>query len=269
MDWARRTLLSSTASHSERRTTIDMKFLVLAADGTETNLPWIRQALELAAVQYDVFQAAPQPEVSTTDRLADMLINASTGQALYQGVILATSGLSYLSGDDDAWKSALTPSEWNTLRSFEARFKVRQVSWYTYPNEDYGFEPPSGTTSEPIPVSLTADGQSVFPYVDRAEPLVVSNSYAYLAVASDPSATPLLVDAAGNTLAVLNRYADGRENIALTFASSEYVAAAQVLSFGLVNWLGQGDVLSPGQIGTLVNGLNARREDPPLIGGRD
>jgi hypothetical protein len=228
-----------------------MKFLVLAADGTETNLPWIRQALELAAVQYDVFQAAPQPEVSTTDRLADMLINASTGQALYQGVILATSGLSYSSGDGDAWKSALTPSEWNTLRSFEARFKVRQVSWYTYPNEDYGFEPPSGTTSEPIPVSLTADGQSVFPYVDRAEPLVVSNSYAYLAVASDPSATPLLVDAA------------------LTFASSEYVAAAQVLSFGLVNWLGQGDVLSPDQIETLVNGLNARREDPPLIGGRD
>ena len=35
--------------------------------------------------------------------------------------------------------SALSAAQWQNLWNYEAQFGVRQVTWYTVPNADYGF----------------------------------------------------------------------------------------------------------------------------------
>jgi hypothetical protein len=222
--------------------TVDMKILVLAADGGEVDLPWIKQALELNAVPYTVYQAAPQPPLPSTDRLAALLADLPSCHAFFQGVILTTGSLSYTPNGGVTWMSALTTTEWQTLHSFETNFGVREISWYTYPNADYGFQAPSGTTGNPTATTLTAAGRAVFPYINSANPITVANSYIYLA-RTDATGTPLLVDSAGNALMASKTYTGGRQSIALTFATSQYVLAIQVLSTGLINWVGNGLIL--------------------------
>ncbi len=230
---------------------IELKVLVLSADGTEAGLPAIRQALDYLGTPYQVFKAAPVPADPAINRFADPNSGvtlaegdlATTIHAYYQAVIVTTGELGYSGAN--GYQSALTPAEWNYLWAFEAKFGIRQLSWYTYPTPDYGFNYPTGvvdTTTTPLSVPFSAAGKAVFSsYLNTATPVTIKNAYTYLATPlADGNTTPLLSDTNGNALAAVRTYSDGRQGLALTFDSNPYLLHNLVLSYGLVNWVTRG-----------------------------
>jgi hypothetical protein len=216
---------------------VAMQVLVISADGTEPTLPAIQQALGYHTVPFTTWIATQNPGLLTPDKLA----SGCSGK--YQGVILAIGGLAYSPDGGLTWTSALTPTEWLALRSYEASFKVREISWYTYPGADQGLNPPNNavdTTSAPLNATLTAAGQKVFPYVNASNPLPISWAWTYLATPADPSVIPLLVDGANNALISTRTSTDGRETMALTFDSNQWLIHDLVLAHGLVEWVTKG-----------------------------
>lgn len=224
---------------------VHMKVLILTATATDLTLPAIKQALDYIGTPYEVMETAPVPADPSTDRLAARLSDLPLATALngfYQGVILTTGNLTYTSGG--GYYSGLNPTEWTSLWAYEAKFGIRQVTWYTYPTQDYGFTgSPTAvdTTVVPLDVPFTAGGQAVFgSYLKTTTPLPIRNAYTYLDKPLDANTTPLLSDAAGNALAAVKNYPDGRQNLALTFSSNQYLLHNLLVSYGLVSWVTRG-----------------------------
>lgn len=231
---------------------VDLKVLVLAADGTEAGLPAIKQALEYLGTPYDVFLSAPVPADPAANRFADPASGApqlaegdlaTSTRGRYSGIILTTGSLGYASGAD--FLSGLTDPEWRFLWAYEARFGVRQLAWYVFPTADLGFQPfeqavDTGVT--PLSVPFTEAGKGVFgSYANTATPVPITNAYTYLAKPlTDGATVPLLSDRAGYALAAVRSYPDGRENLSLTFDSNAFLLHNLVLSYGLVNWVTKG-----------------------------
>ena len=217
------------------RCPVDMRLLVMSADGTEPVLTTIRQTLDYLGTPYTVYVATQQPGGLS----ASVLSQGCHG--FYQGVILTTGELGYFS-PAGVWTGALSAAEFDTLRQYEAAFDIRQVTWYTFPSPAYGFNWGTAvdTTSQPVDGSFTPDGAAVFPYLNTSNPLTLRNAYAYLALPLDAGTTPLLVDAAGHALAAVRTFPDGRENLALTFDSNQYLVHAIALGYGVISWVTRG-----------------------------
>lgn len=215
---------------------LDMKILVLSADGNETDLPAITQSLDYMGTPYSVYIATKTPGGLTAGMLA------SGCHANYQGVILATGLLAYNNGSQ--WVSALAQPEWNALWAFEAAFGVRQVSWYTFPTADFGFQAPTqalDTSANVISATYTPEAKPIFSYVNLAGTLPIQYAYTYLAQPlADGNTTTLLTDAQGDALAAIHKYPDHRQNLALTVDSNQYLIHSIVLSYGLINWVTKG-----------------------------
>jgi hypothetical protein len=144
--------------------TINLKVLVIAADGSEADLPAITQTLTFLGTPYDVYVATQhsgsQPGVSS-GLTPNLLSSGTTG--FYQGVILTTGSLAYYNGS--GYVSGLSTQEWQNLWTYESTFCIREVSWYTYPTADYGFQSPSAgvyPSSTPLNGTFTTAGQSLF-----------------------------------------------------------------------------------------------------------
>ena len=89
--------------------------------------------------------------------LSSKLANG-TQVANYQGVVVTVSGT-----------LGLTNAQWTTLQTFEHQFSVRQITAYAVPSGDYGLGGPNPAGGAALPLgtglSLTGDGQKVFPYL--------------------------------------------------------------------------------------------------------
>jgi hypothetical protein len=216
--------------------TIDMKVLVIAADGNEAGLPAIKEALEYLGTPYTVYVATRTPYGLKPGKLS------SGSHGYYQGVILTTGDLSYRNGD--GYSSALSQQEWADLRSYESHFGVREVSWYTYPSADYGYQAPGtavDTSTSPISTKLTSRGKSVFTYLNPRTTVTIQYAHTYLAQPLvDASTVPLLTDQHGNALAAIRTHPDGRETLSLTFDGNPDLIHTIVLGYGLVNWVTNG-----------------------------
>jgi hypothetical protein len=216
---------------------VALQVLVIAATGDEPSLPAIQEALGFHTIPFTTWIATKNPGLLTADKLA-------TGcDGKYQGVILATGNLAYTPDGGLTYVSALTPEEWLALRGYEQSFKVREVSWYVYPGADSGLNPPTAgvdTGAAPIDARLTAAGAKLFSTVNAANPIPISYSWTYLATPADATVTPLLVDAAGNALVSSRVTSDGRETIAMTFDSNQWLIHDLVLAHGLVEWVTKG-----------------------------
>ena len=219
--------------------TLDLKVLVIASDGNEVDLPAIKQALNFQGTPYTIYIAAQTPNGLTPDKLS------SGCHGYYNGVILTNGTLSYYNGT--SWASALSTQEWSNLWSYESAMGVRELSWYTYPTADFGYQAPSGavdTSVTTIPTQLTAQGQASFLYMNPNATIPIQNAYTYIAQPlTDGATTPLLSDANGNALAAVRSYADGRQVLSLTFDSNPYLIHTVVLSNGLLNWVTKGLLL--------------------------
>jgi hypothetical protein len=214
---------------------VEMRLLVITADGNEAVLGAIKSTLDHLGTPYDI-HVAGQPGELTPAMLSDAACHG-----LYQGVILTTGELGYLNSEGH-WGSALGAAEWETLRDYQKNFKVRQVAWYTYPNWEYGYNSgyPVDTSLSPVTASFTAAGAEVFPYLNTATPLVIRNAYTYLAAPLPEGATPLLIDADGHALAVVRTTWDGRENLSTTFDGNEHLLHSIKIGYGMINWVTRG-----------------------------
>jgi hypothetical protein len=209
---------------------------VIAAEGEDATLAAIRQVLDYLGAPYTVYVAGRTPGGLTPDKLS------SGCHAHYQGIILTTGDLAYET-QGGGTQSALTDVEWQTLREYETRFGVRRVAWYAYPTPEYGLQNPKGVdaSEDPIEAEYTGAGADVFSYANADNPLTIEGLYAYLAETADGArATPLLTDGRGNVLAAATEHPDGRETLALTFLSNEFVEHNLVLDYGLIDWVTRG-----------------------------
>ncbi|MBM3269631.1 MAG: hypothetical protein FJZ01_18530 [Candidatus Sericytochromatia bacterium] len=208
--------------------------LVLSADGTEPVLGAIRQLLDFQGTPYDLWIAADRPGDLTPDRLS------AGDRGFYQACILATGRLAR--SDGTAWASALSPAEWQALEAYEAAFGIRRLVLYAYPDASHGFnEPvPVDTRFQPVLARLTPAGSAVFPYLAPDAALPVQGVWAFLARPLDGATTPLLVDAAGNALAVVRSHPDGRETLALTCDGNAWSLHSLLLAHGALSWATRG-----------------------------
>jgi hypothetical protein len=203
---------------SKYKKSVKAKLLVLSSDGTEANLPAIREAIEMMGVPYDLIKTR-----QLTGGLSEALLKQADGVGKYQGVITTIADLPYFDGQN--WSSSLSAADWNTLNRYKAEYGVRQVNWYTFPNASHGF------TGEVTAIStdtagqesvLSASGRSVFGYLNPTTPIYIKQVYGYLAK-PDPLSTPLIVDNSGNALALIKADIDGRETLSFTFDSNQYL----------------------------------------------
>src|ERR1700739_2023481 len=134
--------------------TIDMKLLVVTNGKTESDYPAIKQILDYLGAPYDVLDMT----VNTGGITAAMLSDGSC-HGYYQGVIFAFGGYIY------------TLPGMPTLTAYEQKFGIRQLNWYMYPNNGFGFNYPyNGTISSSSTDSATfaSAGASVFWYANTA-----------------------------------------------------------------------------------------------------
>jgi hypothetical protein len=216
---------------------VAMSVLVLSADGTESVLPAIQDALDYHSVPHETWIASQRPGQLDATALATGCVGR------YQGVILTTGALAYTPDGGQTFLSALTPPEWIALRTYEAQFGVREVSWYVFPGADQGLNTTStgqDTGASPISATLTSAGQAAFPYINAANAIPITLAWTYLTTAADPSVTPLLIDGAGHVLMSSRVGPDGRETLAMTFDSNRYLLHHAILAHGLVEWLTRG-----------------------------
>ena len=225
---------------AETPRTLDMKLLVISADGKEAVLPAIKSILRQVGVPFDTL-------VASTTQLTPQTLSDGIGAGKYQGIILTTGSLGYESAPG-TYTSALTLTQWNMLWQYEAAFKVRQVTLYTYPAytpdpANYGLVQinTADTSTTPLQATLTAQGQAVFPYLNAANPITVSNAYTYLArPVSTSNPVSLLNTADGYSLASIYTYPDGRANLTMTMDGNPDLTHTLLLGYGAINWVSKG-----------------------------
>jgi hypothetical protein len=239
---------------AETPTSIDMKLLVISADGSEPVFAGIKSILDQTGVPYDTLIATQTPLTAQT--LSDGL-----GAGRYQGILLTTGSLAYEASPNN-WQSALSAAQWQTLWQYETDFRVRQATLYTYPAslpDNYGLTPISavGTDDTPVHGSLTAAGQQVFSYLNAANPIAIKGAWTYLV---KPTATgnpvSLLDTADGYSLASIYTYPDGRQNLAITTDGNPELTHTLLLGYGVINWVSKGFFLGERKVY-----LNAQPDD--------
>ncbi len=220
------------------RRPVDMKLLVISADGKETDLASTKTFLDRLGIPYDVL-------VAKQSGLAASMLSDGDQRGYYQGIILATANLTYDTGGGD-WETAFGAQEWQILREYEAAFGARQVTSFTYPSgfpDSYGLEMvgTADTTRSPLTTELTEQGREVFWYLNPGTPIAISNAWTYLAQVVDrANTTPLLVTPEGHAIASIHRHEDGRENLAVTAANNQALRHSALLSYGIINWVTRG-----------------------------
>lgn len=235
---------------------LEMKILIISAVNDDSDLNAAKSMLDEIGIPYDVLIAKSQD--LTASKLAK-----SNGNGKYYGIILAEGGLQYES--NGTFPSALSNAEWALLHQYERDYKVRQLTMYTngvvWANgsliEDYGLRVVApypndhvDTTNQAYNVRFTSAGRGVFSSLKSNAIIPIRYAYTYLTKldsSTGVSATALINDDSGNILAASSTSADGRERLALTFASNPYVIHAKVLSLDLVRWLTKGVYLGDKQ----------------------
>jgi len=231
-------LIAVAASAASAAQRIDMKVLLLGANGSEPSFAAWQAQLRREGVPYDQLIATPGHAPITAATLSQTL-SGGIDEARYQAVIVAIGGLPRC--DEGVCASALAPEEWAALTAFEQTFHVRQLTAYTFPGADYGLNPP--TTSGPIDgtePTLTAAGQAAFPYL-QGTVKIGAGTWGYGATPLEGAAfSTLLADGAGNALVGIYTHPDGREEMVQTFDSNPFQLHSQLLRHGQLAWATRG-----------------------------
>ena len=212
---------------------IDMRVLLLSADGNEPAYQAWRAQLEREGVPFDAI-VATQANPITYAQLAD-----GTARARYQAVVLATGGLVYFDGT--SYVSALEASEWDAINEFERTFGIRQVTAFVYPSPAYGLNSPTvGSSMAGIVGSLTPAAQPLFGYL-KGQVAFDGNAWGYQATPVDPASFRTFVSGPnGSSLVGAYTHPDGREELVVTVDSNPWMIHAQLLRHGMLSWATRG-----------------------------
>ncbi len=238
-----------TATSATSSNKIDMKILLICADGTEPSCDSGRTILQHLGTPYTELDAATQ--TMTAGFLSD-----GGSHAYYAGVLLSTGDLAYNAGSN--WTSAFSTAEWQTLHDFEVKFSLREASLYSYPTADAGLTYGGyvDTSQTSLSTTLTPAGQELFHYLNPNATITVKDAWSYLSqptylsVPTGAETTPLLVTGNntdktlnGYSVASLHHYSDGRESLTLTLDNNPNLIHAQALLYGIVDWVSKGLLL--------------------------
>ena len=212
---------------------IDMRVLLLSADGNEPGYQAWRAQLEREGVPFDAI-VATQASPITYAQLAD-----GTARARYQAVVLATGGLVYFDGT--SYVSALDASEWDAINEFERTFGIRQVTAFAYPSPAYGLNSPTvGSSMAGIVGSLTPAAQPFFGYL-KGQVAFDGNAWGYQATPVDPASFRTFVSGPnGSSLVGAYTHPDGREELVVTVDSNPWMIHEQLLRHGMLSWATRG-----------------------------
>lgn len=215
---------------------VTLRALVLAVDADDFGVATWRATLDRVGAAYDVLHARTQPLDAAT-------LVGPDGVGRYNAILLTNSTLLY--AENGGYQSALTADEWNRLWAYERDYDVRQASLYT----SYGTWPENycltgssegGVGDTPLNASLTPTGAGVFDYLKPGAVLPITQSYVYRTrIAAGCAAQPVLT-AGDDVLAVRTTSTDGRERLALTFTSNQYLLQAHLLAYGVFRWASHG-----------------------------
>jgi hypothetical protein len=211
---------------------VDLKVLLIAADGTEPAYSDWKDLLTREGVPYTAIVAKDAgPLTAETFE--------SNGRALYQAVVLTNDGLYHWNGS--AYVSALSPESWTALQAFQTKFRIRQVTSVVYPQPQYGLEYPTyagdfgGQTAE-----LTTTGKAAFPYL-KGTVAYDAGAYGYKAKPMAGANFQTLVQSAdGSALLGINTNPDGRQELVSTVAQNQWMTQSRLLSTGILNWVTRG-----------------------------
>ncbi|MEU7978413.1 hypothetical protein AB0B63_07755 [Micromonospora sp. NPDC049081] len=215
---------------------VALRSLIVATNTADFGVATLTTTLDRVGASYDIIYTASQTLSAST--LVD-----SNGVGKYNAILLTNSMLIYESGGN--YLEGLSSTEWTTLWAYERNFQVRQVALYTsygtWP-EDYCLNSAGETAvgDTPLPVSLTTAGAGVFDYLKSTAEIPVTQSYVYkTSIKSGCNADALLTNGS-NVLAVRTTSGDGRERLALTFTSNQYLLHSDLLVYGLIRWATKG-----------------------------
>jgi hypothetical protein len=228
---------------------IDVKVLLVSADGTEPGFGAWKAELTREGVPYDTlvaYSGGAKAATLTDDKLADY----GDRHARYDAVILSTGDLGHNvsnPGGTTSYVSALTDAEWERLARFERTFGIRQLSDYTAPTPAHGLNTVVGANQDGLVGTLTAAGRAAFPYLKGTVPIAnddptVPEAFGYQATATSTQNWQTLLAGPNNSayLGIYTHPDDGREEMVMTVASNENQSHAQLLRHGLLNWVTRG-----------------------------
>lgn len=224
--------LPTPASAATPNQRVDLRILVLSANGAEPSFQAWTAALEREGVPFDAIVANSAPPITSST------LTSTSAHAKYQAIVMATGGL--ISCDVNGCASALSPDEWAAINAFEVEFGIRQVNAYTYPTPEFGLNYPSfagaldGTTA-----SVTPTGANAFPYLAGPVPLDMG-TYGYLSTPVAGADFQTLVQAPdGSSLVGVYRH-DGREEMVVTFDGNATQLQTLLLAHGQLRWMTRG-----------------------------
>src|SRR3954471_22509511 len=123
---------------------VDMRVLLISADGTEPGYAAWKAELEREGVPYDTFVAyktVNNQDVKQATLTDATLADYAGDHGKYQAVVLAGGDLGHAFTNPDAttsFLSAFTDAEWATLAKYERTFGIRRLSDYTAPSPTHG-----------------------------------------------------------------------------------------------------------------------------------
>jgi hypothetical protein len=243
-------VLAATPNRIAPTQRIDVKVLLVSADGTEPGFGAWKAELAREGVPYDTFVAysgSTKVATLTDDKLADY----GDHHAKYDAVILSTGDLGHNvagSGGTTSFLSALTDAEWERLARFERTFGIRQLSDYTAPTPAHGLNTVGGANQDGSVGTLTAAGRAAFPYLKGPVPIAnddpaVGEAFGYVGTPTNAPNWQTLLTGPNNAGAYLGIYThpdDGREEMVMTVAGNENQSHAQLLRHGELNWVTRG-----------------------------
>ena len=215
--------------------TLDLKVLLIG-EGTSTNGEGSTDPTTGAWESALTSEGVPYTEVDATGTAPSQTITLPTLSSgttgYYNGVVIADDPADFASGQLTA------------LDTYESTFGVRQVDGYVYPTPSLGQTDVSGGALDGTTATLTSAGLAAFP--ELKGPITFSTgTYGYPAtVNSGAPYTPLLENAAGDTLAGVYQHPStdpqaGVSELALNFDYNAVQNQWLELAPGLINWVTQ------------------------------
>lgn len=225
---------------------VALRALVIGLDEDDWGVDTWTSTLDRLGAGYDVLH-------SSSDALTRSRLVAADGTGRYNAVLLTDAMQAYIdpvSGFTSAFTTG-ADGEWNTLWAYEREFGVRQAALYAsygaWP-EDYCLRPFSegGVGASALQAQLTAEGASLFDYLKPTAQIPIADSYVYkdrLDTGTDnpdcAGAEAILRDG-DDVLGVRSTSSDGRDRMALTFTSNQYLLQANLLAYGMFRWASRG-----------------------------
>jgi hypothetical protein len=216
---------------------VALRALVIGVDSADWGVATWRSTLDRVGAEYDIAYSRTQPITAGT-------FVGSDGVGRYNAILLTDSMQLYIDASGN-YVTGLDDVEWNVLWDYERNYAVRQAVLYTsygtWP-EDYCLNPSAegGVEDVPLNATLTTAGATLFDYLKSTAVVPITQSYVYRTrVKSGCAATPILVTGK-DILGVQTKSVDGRERVALTFTSNEYLIQSNLLVYGLFRWASRG-----------------------------